>query len=48
MPFCEPQWYQGGYTPYYHDGHVAFRARVRDFVEKEVKPYCTYLSLVAV
>eukprot|EP01062_Namystynia_karyoxenos_P030536 TRINITY_DN227_c0_g4_i1.p2 TRINITY_DN227_c0_g4~~TRINITY_DN227_c0_g4_i1.p2 ORF type:complete len:445 (+),score=196.44 TRINITY_DN227_c0_g4_i1:80-1336(+) len=38
LPFCEPYWYQGQPTPYYHDGHRAFRAKVRQFVESELKP----------
>ena len=31
-------WYQGFYSPYYRKSHVSLRKRVRDFVEKEVKP----------
>uniref|UniRef100_A0A7S4P207 Acyl-CoA dehydrogenase n=1 Tax=Paramoeba aestuarina TaxID=180227 RepID=A0A7S4P207_9EUKA len=38
IPFCEPAWYQGHHTPYYTEKHVQFRARVREFVEKEMKP----------
>lgn len=38
-PFCEPAWYQGGFTPYYTDAHVAFRARVRAFVDTELAPH---------
>lgn len=38
VPFAEPSWYQGFHSPYYHDGHKAFRAKVRAFVEKRVKP----------
>lgn len=30
--------YQGYFSPYYHDGHRAFRAKVRKFVEEEIKP----------
>ena len=32
-PFCEPYWYQGGYSPYYNANHRAFRAVVRKFVD---------------
>jgi alkylation response protein AidB-like acyl-CoA dehydrogenase len=39
IPFCEPAWYQGFPSPYYHEGHAAFRAKVREFVEKEVAPF---------
>eukprot|EP01065_Artemidia_motanka_P050173 TRINITY_DN8524_c0_g1_i1.p1 TRINITY_DN8524_c0_g1~~TRINITY_DN8524_c0_g1_i1.p1 ORF type:complete len:437 (+),score=143.42 TRINITY_DN8524_c0_g1_i1:57-1313(+) len=38
LPFCEPYWYQGQPSPYYHDGHKAFRTKVRRFVEEEIKP----------
>ena len=31
-------WYQGFYSPYYRESHVALRKTVRDFVEREVKP----------
>lgn len=37
-PFCEPYWYQGGYSPYYHEGHKKLRATVRKFVDEELKP----------
>jgi alkylation response protein AidB-like acyl-CoA dehydrogenase len=39
IPFCEPSWYQGYPSAYYHQGHVAFRAKCRKFVEEEIKPY---------
>ena len=29
LPFCEPAWYQGGYSPYYNDSHRVFLAAVR-------------------
>ena len=38
IPFTEPYWYQGYHSPYYHDGHKALRAKVRKFVEEEIKP----------
>ncbi|KAL0476429.1 acyl-CoA dehydrogenase [Acrasis kona] len=38
IPFCEPYWYQGGHSPYYTENHKKYRALVRDFVEREVKP----------
>src|SRR5690242_12990326 len=37
-PFCDPAWYQGAKTPYYKQSHVDFRAKVRQFVEKEIIP----------
>jgi len=39
IPFCEPYWYQGYHSPHFHDGHRAFRNKVREFVEKELIPY---------
>jgi len=39
IPFCEPYWYQGYHSPYYHEGHKKFRAVCRKFVEEEMKPY---------
>jgi len=38
IPFTEPYWYQGYHSPYYHDGHRAFRAKMRKFIEEEIKP----------
>ena len=34
-----PTRYQGKDSPYYTASHVAFRAKVRAFVEKELKPH---------
>jgi len=39
IPFAEPYWYQGYHSPNFHDGHRAFRKKVREFVEKELIPY---------
>lgn len=38
-PFAEPNWYQGYATTYYKPTHVAYREKVRAFVEKELMPY---------
>jgi hypothetical protein len=35
---AEPYWYQGFPSPYYTANHKAFRAKVRAFVETEIKP----------
>ena len=35
---AEPAWYRGVPTPYYDASHVAYRAKVRDFVERELRP----------
>ena len=40
ITFCEPYWYANYNSPYYKDTHIAFRAKVRSFVEKEVMPFC--------
>jgi alkylation response protein AidB-like acyl-CoA dehydrogenase len=39
VPYGDPSWYQGAPTPYYTASHVVFRAKMRAFVEKELKPY---------
>ena len=45
IPGAEPSWYQGMPSPYYHEGHAAFRAKVRHLGEEEVKPHVeTYLK----
>jgi len=38
VPFCEPAWYQGQFSPYYHDGHRKFRALCRSFFEERILP----------
>jgi len=40
IPFGDPSWYRGYHSPYYGASHRAWRAKVRDFVEKEVEPHC--------
>lgn len=37
-PFTEPGWYQGEHSPYYTASHVAWRKKVRAFVEAELQP----------
>lgn len=39
IPYGDPYWYQGFKSPYYNESHYKFRAKVRDFVEKELMPY---------
>jgi len=39
VPYAEPAWYRGVPTPYYQDKHVAFRAKVRAWVDENLKPY---------
>mmetsp|Transcript_12888 Transcript_12888/g.41151 ORF Transcript_12888/g.41151 Transcript_12888/m.41151 type:complete len:422 (-) Transcript_12888:148-1413(-) len=39
LPFSEPSWYDSrNESPYYTDAHRHFRARMREFVDKEVIP----------
>ena len=38
VPLSEPSWYQNLNTPFYNASHVAWRAKLRDFFEKEVEP----------
>lgn len=38
VPLGEPSWYQSLNTPYYNASHVAWRAKLRDFFEREVEP----------
>jgi len=40
IPYGDPAWYQDWNSPYYKDSHRKYRAAVREFVEKEVIPYC--------
>jgi alkylation response protein AidB-like acyl-CoA dehydrogenase len=40
VPWAEPSWYAGNLrSPYYSDSHVAFRAKVREFVETKITPF---------
>ena len=41
VPYGDPYWYQGFKSPFYNDSHIKFRAKVRAFVDKEMKPYCS-------
>eukprot|EP00026_Physarum_polycephalum_P008624 Phypoly_transcript_08717.p1 GENE.Phypoly_transcript_08717~~Phypoly_transcript_08717.p1 ORF type:complete len:436 (+),score=55.67 Phypoly_transcript_08717:27-1310(+) len=40
IPYGDPTWYQGWSSHYFNDSHVKFRAAVREFVDKEIIPYC--------
>jgi len=39
VPFGDPYWYGKYKSPFYKETHKKFRARVREFVEKELKPH---------
>ncbi|KAI8906269.1 acyl-CoA dehydrogenase/oxidase [Gorgonomyces haynaldii] len=40
IPFGDPYWYQDWQSPYYKKSHRMLRAYMRDFVEREMMPYC--------
>ncbi|KAL1961062.1 hypothetical protein VTO42DRAFT_4950 [Malbranchea cinnamomea] len=39
VPFADPAWYHGYYSPYYNETHAALRDEVRQWVETELEPY---------
>ena len=39
IDFAEPSWYRGFPSPFYNDSHIAWRNKLREFVEKEIKPH---------
>lgn len=41
IPYAEPAWYGGKFkSPYYKATHRRFRAKMRRFVDTELRPYC--------
>ncbi|KAI5818054.1 acyl-CoA dehydrogenase/oxidase [Pyronema omphalodes] len=38
IPFGDPAWYQGYFSPYYNETHVALRNEVRAWVEEKIEP----------
>ena len=40
VPYGDPAWYQDWESPYFNDSHRRFRAAIREFVDKEITPYC--------
>ena len=40
----QPSWYGKFNSPYYSESHVAFRAKVRAFVETEIMPHSAALT----
>jgi hypothetical protein len=40
LPFGDPMWYSDFHSPYYDDSHRKVRAAMRQFVDKEITPYC--------
>ncbi|TWU75910.1 hypothetical protein ED733_006074 [Metarhizium rileyi] len=41
IPFADPSWYQGNFSPYFNETHAALRAEVREWVENEIEPNVT-------
>lgn len=39
VPYGDPTWYQGWYSPYYNASHVALRLEVREWMKERVEPY---------
>ncbi|RKF71546.1 Acyl-CoA dehydrogenase apdG [Golovinomyces cichoracearum] len=39
IPFADPSWYQGFYSPYYNVTHVALRREVREWITEKVEPF---------
>ncbi|KAI7866669.1 acyl-CoA dehydrogenase/oxidase [Spinellus fusiger] len=40
LPYSEPSWYQEWNSPYYTESHVKLRKVIREFVDKEITPFC--------
>jgi len=40
IPYGDPNWYQGWNSVYYKETHRKFRALIREFVDREITPYC--------
>jgi alkylation response protein AidB-like acyl-CoA dehydrogenase len=40
VPYGDPNWYQDWSSPYYNESHYRFRAAIREFVEREIMPFC--------
>ncbi|KAJ3263814.1 hypothetical protein HDU77_009969 [Chytriomyces hyalinus] len=40
VPFGDPYWYQDWGSPFYNQTHRKLRSYVRNFVEKEIMPFC--------
>ncbi|KAG0167792.1 hypothetical protein DFQ28_002891 [Apophysomyces sp. BC1034] len=40
LPYGDPTWYQDWNSPYYNASHIELRKIVREFVDKEITPFC--------
>jgi alkylation response protein AidB-like acyl-CoA dehydrogenase len=41
IPFADPSWYQGNFSPYFNETHAALRAEVREWMENEIEANVT-------
>lgn len=39
-PYGDPSWYQNFNSPYYNESHLKVRKAMREWVDKEVTPFC--------
>ncbi|KAI8087737.1 acyl-CoA dehydrogenase/oxidase [Gilbertella persicaria] len=40
IPYGDPSWYQEWNSPYYNESHIRVRQIVREWVDKEIMPFC--------
>ncbi|KAI8097531.1 acyl-CoA dehydrogenase/oxidase [Halteromyces radiatus] len=40
IPYGDPSWYQEWNSPYYNKSHIELRKVMREFVDKEITPFC--------
>ncbi|CAO3634529.1 unnamed protein product [Cunninghamella blakesleeana] len=40
VPYGDPTWYQDWNSPYYNETHIKLRKMMREFVDKEIMPFC--------
>ncbi|KAI9306456.1 acyl-CoA dehydrogenase/oxidase [Cunninghamella echinulata] len=40
IPYGDPTWYQDWNSPYYNQTHIKLRKMMREFVDKEIMPFC--------
>ncbi|KAJ3111544.1 hypothetical protein HDU96_005605 [Phlyctochytrium bullatum] len=44
VPYAESSFWMGSKSPYYNESHVRFRADLRQFIDKEIKPHAADLE----
>eukprot|EP01116_Phalansterium_solitarium_P001628 TRINITY_DN1143_c0_g2_i1.p1 TRINITY_DN1143_c0_g2~~TRINITY_DN1143_c0_g2_i1.p1 ORF type:complete len:536 (+),score=189.85 TRINITY_DN1143_c0_g2_i1:72-1679(+) len=40
VPMSDPDWYQGHRSPYFKESHRRLRRAMREFVQREIEPFC--------